>query len=362
MRCVALFICIALFCSPLVLRAEPLRVALYTVELDRNGPGLLLRDILKGEDPQIAAAAKVIAHVDADILVLLRFDYDYGLAALSAFAQVLADQGSSYGYHFALRPNSGMATGLDMDGDGRTGDARDAQGYGRFAGHRGMAVLSKFPIETRAARDFSGFLWKDLPGAVLPQISGKPFPSAAAQAGQRLSSTAHWEVPVRLPSGQRLNILAFDATPPLFDGPEDRNGLRNRDEIRFWPLLIEGVLGKVAGWPAPDSPFVLLGNSNLDPTRGDGLGRTMADVLAHPGLQDPKPSSLGAPSAHPNDTVHWPDNSSVTSLRVDYVLPSSDLRVVGSGVFWPAAGAPLAEVVPVASRHQLVWIDLHLTK
>lgn len=362
MRCVALFFCIVLFWPSLPLRAEPLRVALYTVELDRTGPGLLLRDILKGEDPQIAAAVDVITHVDPDVLLLLRFDYDHGLATLAAFAQLLSDQGSPYAHRFARRPNSGMATGMDLDGDGRTGDARDAQGYGRFAGHRGMAVLSKFPIEAEAARDFSELLWKDLPGAVLPQINGKPFPSAAAQAQQRLSSTAHWEVPVRLPLGQRLNILAFDATPPLFDGPEDRNGLRNRDEIRFWPLLIEGTLGKGAGWSAPDGPFVLMGNSNLDPVRGDGLRRTMADVLAHPGFHDPKPASSGAPSTHPNDTVHWPDNSSVTSLRVDYVLPSPDLVVAGSGVFWPAADAPMAETVQTASRHRLVWVDLRLPK
>ncbi|MGB3244167.1 MAG: endonuclease/exonuclease/phosphatase family protein, partial [Sulfitobacter sp.] len=39
------------------LRAEQptLRVATFNTELARKGPGLLLRDILKGDDPQITA-------------------------------------------------------------------------------------------------------------------------------------------------------------------------------------------------------------------------------------------------------------------------------------------------------------------
>ena len=31
-----------------------------------------------------------------------------------------------------------------------------------------------------------------------------------------------------------LHVLASHPTPPTFDGPEDRNGRRNHDEIRFW--------------------------------------------------------------------------------------------------------------------------------
>ncbi len=31
-----------------------------------------------------------------------------------------------------------------------------------------------------------------------------------------------------------LHLLASHPTPPAFDGPEDRNGRRNHDEIRFW--------------------------------------------------------------------------------------------------------------------------------
>ena len=69
---------------PSAARAEGLRVALFHTELARDGPGLLLRDILKGEDAQIGAVVRVLRHVDADILVLADVDYDLGGHALGA--------------------------------------------------------------------------------------------------------------------------------------------------------------------------------------------------------------------------------------------------------------------------------------
>jgi hypothetical protein len=63
-----------------------------------------------------------------------------------------------------------------MDGDGRLSEAEDAHGFGSFFGQSGMAVLSRYPIEQDAVRDFSPMLWVDLPGALLPEKDGKPFP------------------------------------------------------------------------------------------------------------------------------------------------------------------------------------------
>ena len=51
--------------------AEPFRVAVWNVDLARDGPGLLLRDILAG-DPQVEAAARVVAHVEITRLGLSR--------------------------------------------------------------------------------------------------------------------------------------------------------------------------------------------------------------------------------------------------------------------------------------------------
>ncbi len=39
----------------------------------------------------------------------------------------------------------------------------------------------------------------------------------------RLSSKSHWDVPINV-NGRVLHVLASHPTPPVFDGPEDRNG------------------------------------------------------------------------------------------------------------------------------------------
>ncbi|EEW26896.1 endonuclease/exonuclease/phosphatase family protein [Rhodobacter ferrooxidans] len=315
----------------------------------------MLRDILKGDDPQIAAAVQVVTALDADVLVLTAVDYDLDLVALSAFADLLAQAGAPYPYRFALRPNTGRATGLDLDGNGFPGDARDAQGYGRFAGEAGMAVLSRLPIDTASARDFSGFLWRDLPGALLPD----PFPGAEIQ---RLSTTGHWEVPVTLPDGRNLALLVWYATPPIFDGPEDRNGRRNHDEAAFWARLIDGALP----FPAPATPFILLGDANLDPVDGDGLTAGIAGLLAHPALQDPGPRGTsgrvdpGQQGDAALDTADYTADAGPGGLRVDYILPSVDLTVTGSGVLWPPESDPLAATLAAASRHRPVWVEINL--
>jgi len=346
-----------------------LRVATYNTELSRKGPGLLLRDILRGKDDQVAAVVEVIAAVRPDILTLQGFDYDLDGLALGALADRLRAEGLDYPHLFALRPNTGLRTELDLDGDGRAGGPGDAQGFGFFAGQGGMAILSRFPVLTDKVRDFSALLWRDLPGATLPARDGAPFPSAAAQAVQRLSTTGHWDVPVEV-LGTTLHLLVFHASPPVFDGPEDANGLRNRDELRLWSLYLDGAM---PGAPPPDGPFVVLGDANLDPHDGDGRSAAMAAFLADPRLTDPRPASAGGPAASAAqgsinaaqagdpalDTADWPEADGPGNLRVDYVLPASGLRVTGAGVLWPVDG-PLAATVAAASRHRLVWVDIGL--
>lgn len=354
-------LCLTACLGALAAGAETLRLATYGVEMGRKGPGLLLRDILGGKDAQVSAVAQVIAAVAPDAILLTGFDYDLNGVALTAFAGVLTAAGQDYPYRFALRPNSGWATGLDLNGDGRLGGPGDAQGFGWFAGQNGLAILSKVPIDAAGARDFSALLWRDLPGARLPEVDGKPFPSEGAQAVQRLSSVAHWDVPLILPTGGRLHLLAFQAGPPVFDGPEDRNGLRNRDEVRFWPLYLDGALAT----PPPDGPLVVVGGANLDPARGQGDRAAITALLADPRLQDPHPKSPGATEASaPVDTVAWDAPGEPGNMRVDYVLPSADLTVTGAGVFWPErtdpAAALLGDAGRGASRHRLVWVDVTL--
>ena len=326
-----------------------IRIATWSPDLTRKGPGLLLKDITSGTDPQVAAAVQVIAAARPDLVVLTGFDWDYDGLALSAFARLLDEAGAIFPHRHASRPNSGMASGLDLDGDGRRGTADDAQGFGLFAGQGGMAILSRLPLGE--VTDHSAALWRDLAGNLMP-------PAAPEVAGvQRLSSVAHWQVPVRTPAGE-LTLMAWSATPPVFDGPEDRNGRRNHDEAAFW-------LDRL-----PPDRFVLIGDANLDPVDGDGRPDALRALIAR--TQDPEPRSPGAaaaPQAGANathqgdpalDTADWPDADGPGNLRVDMVLPSTDLTVTGSGVLWPAPDDPLANTVAAASRHRLVWIDLEI--
>ncbi|MBY5971283.1 endonuclease/exonuclease/phosphatase family protein [Ferrimonas balearica] len=334
-----------------------MRLAYFDTELARDGPGLLLRDVTRGTDPQVGAVLKVISAMSPDILVLAGIDADAEARTLAALNAALP---APYPHLFTALPNAGLATGRDMDGNGRRGEARDAQGYGRFTGEGGLALLSRWPIG--AGADHSALLWQDLPDSLI----------AANDPGhgvQRLSSMVHWVLPVETPQGV-LYLGLFRATTPVFDGPEDRNGRRNHDEVIFWRHLLDGALPRGLPLGAVDAeavdgprglpaPFVILGGANLDPKRGEGRREAIRELLKDPRLQDPAPR-WGAPDATEGDTtVDWPAEGP-GRMRVDYVLPSVDLILHGEGVFWPIAGAPMAETVAAASRHRLIWVEVAL--
>ena len=319
--------------------ADPLRIATWDPGLSRDGPGLLLRDIM-ADDPQVLAAAQVIAGIAPDAILLTGLDWDLDNRALTAFADLLAAQGHPMPHRHATQPNRGLPTGLDLDGDGRAGRPRDAQGYGAFTGQSGLAILSRLPIA--GVTDHSATLWRDVPGNRMPDS-----PHADIQ---RLSSTAHWDVALTTPAGP-LHLLALAATPPAF---EDRNPARNHDEVTFWLSHL------------PDAPFAILGNLNVDPRDGDGDPDTLAalsDVT-----QDPQPRGAWQPPQTGPNAAHRGDPALDTAeydrapgnLRLDYVLPATGLRVLDAGVLWPAPDDPLAEPVALASHRKLVWVDLDL--
>lgn len=359
---------------PLAAFAETIRFATFNASLTRNGAGLLLRAIEKGEDPQIRAVIEIIQHVRPDVLLINEFDHDVEALAATAFRRALAagEKSIDYPHSHHATPNTGYLSGFDLNGDGKTRGPDDAFGYGSFPGQYGMLLLSRFPIDAAAIRDFGVVLWADLPDAKLPlNPDGTRFPSEAAAAAMRFSSKSHWDVPVRLPTGV-IHVFASHPTPPVFDGPEDRNGLRNAAEISFWSDYIDGT------FPPGSAPFVgdfvILGDLNADPMDGDGRHEAIAGLLTHPRVQDPEPRSDGAEAAGQSgrnathlgdpslDTADWNDTRGPGNLRVDYVLPSEGLTVAGAGVFWPDKDAPLFRLIgsgkPVSSDHRLVWVDL----
>jgi hypothetical protein len=314
--------------------------------LSRAGPGLLLRDIVGGDDPQILATLEIIHATDADILLLLDMDYDAGHAALSTFRDALDETSSGYPHHFTAAPNVGQPTGADLDGDGRTYRARDAHGYGLFSGDGGMAILSRFPIG--AVRDFTRMPWISLPENVAERVT----PVGAIQS-LRLHSVAAWDLEVLTPAGP-LHILASHASAPVFDGPEDRNGLRNADELLFWQRYLDGWSPARPAFAA--ERFVVMGTFNVDPNRGEGRIDGIGALLTHSRLQDPEPRGADGRLA----TADW--NEPVPGdLRVDYILPDRGVTVLASGVLWPGE-TPIwgvsASQAAAASDHRLVWVDI----
>ncbi|EBA04738.1 hypothetical protein RB2150_11651 [Rhodobacteraceae bacterium HTCC2150] len=347
--------------------AEPIRIATYKAALTRKGPGLLLSDILKGRDAQIQTVIDVIVAANVDVLVLTDFDYDAQSVALREFANALAEHGAAYPFHFSRSPNTGMPTGLDFNKNGHLGEPQDAQGFGWFQGQGGVAVLSRLPFGD-GFRDFSDILWADFPQADLPILHDQPYYSPTILRTLRLASTVLWQLPLQLSDQRQIDLLIFYATTPVFDGPEDRNGKRNAHQMRFWVHFLNGKYGPFS------SEFALIGDANLDPNDGAGHNYVMRQILDHPMVNDPKQTSDGGGTATqtdananhetPNaqDTAQWSNPNGPGNLRVDYVLPSTRLKVVGSGVFWPSDDRPLngidQETVVAASSHRLVWVDV----
>lgn len=362
-----------------------LRVATYNTSLYDDADGGLVRR-LEADDAGARKIAAVLQRARPDVVLLNEFDYDADGRAADLFQQrylEVAQHGGEplrYPYRYLAPVNTGVPSGLDLDHDGRIGgDGRargnDAWGYGLHPGQYGMLVLSRYPIDSAQVRSFQLLKWSALPGAREPRdpASGSPWYPAPIWSQLRLSSKSHWDVPVRTPLGL-IHVLASHPTPPVFDGPEDRNGARNHDEIRLWaeylspgdkPWLCDDR-GRCGGLPS-DAAFVILGDMNADPIDGDGARGAIAQLLEHPRVDASHvPRSDGAPQRaadyglpRKGDTAtHTGDfGPKAGTLRLDYVLPSRELGLRDSGVFWPARESADAAIAD-GSDHHLVWVDL----
>lgn len=358
--------------------AAALRVALFNVrelslEKIRAAPA----------DEQVAAAARIVARVRPDVLVVQEIDWvdgDDALAARELRDRHLGPAGApEYPYVYAAPSNTGELTGLDLDGDGHVATAadrgerrhgNDSYGFGVYPGQYAMAVLSRFPFDAEGARTFRRLLWADLPGNLLPTSFYPP----EVRRVFRLSSKSHWDLPVLVPRNgsldpARLRLLVSHPTPQGFDGDEDRNGRRNFDEIRLWSEYLDG-----AEWIVDDqgrrgggggaAPFVIVGDLNARPNQEPVYGRTaISQLLEHHRVRDSGDVAVseGATTGRaPGPPDFWERGTSGRGSRIDYVLPSRDLEIAGGGVFWPdpdvdPEGAADAEL---ASDHRLVWLDL----
>ena len=363
--------------------AEKIRFATFNTSLNRPGAGELRDELKEGTSEQARKVAEILQRVRPDVVLLNEVDYDSSGQTLQSLRQMYlaVSQGGQppieYEHAYLGPVNTGIPSGLDLDGNGETGQAADAFGFGRFPGQFGMLVLSRYPIDADKARTFQQFSWKKMPGALLPvdPADGTAYYSAEATAVFRLSSKNHWDLPIHI-GRTTIHLLACHPTPPVFDGPEDRNGRRNHDEIRLWADYIRPSRSNYLvddrgqrGGLARGQHFVIAGDMNADPLDGDtvpgAIGQLLGQRRVHSGQI---PSSKGAVAfrdtgvnanhrgraAH--DTADFSDNGP-GNLRVDYVLPSRSLQMVKSGVFWPPSGDPASALLD-ASDHRLVWVDI----
>lgn len=370
-------------------RDRTLRVATFNASLNRTAEGQLIANLSTPSNTQAGAVAEVVQRVRPDVLLVNEFDYDAQGTAARLFQDNYLSVGRNgaapihYRHRYSAPSNTGIPTGLDLNNNGVVvGGGDDAFGFGVFPGQFGMQVYSRHPIAERFVRTFQKFRWTDMPGARLPTA----FYSPEEQAILRLSSKSHWDIPL-IVDGEVVHFLVSHPTPPVFDGPEDRNGTRNFDEIRFWADYLRP--GRRSAYIYDDeggrgglhagARFVIAGDQNADPLDGDSIPGAPQQLLEHLRVDaSPTPRSDGAAEAaalqgganlaHRGDpqfdTADFAD-SAPGNLRADYVLPSRHgLRVRGGFVFWPPSGDPLSRLTGVfpfpTSDHRLVALDLEV--
>jgi hypothetical protein len=375
------------------------RFATFNASLNRNNAGQALAELSVPGNAQGNTIAEIIQRIRPEVLLINEFDYEAPTDAhpdgplVDAFRTNYLEIGHNgaapidYPYAFVAESNTGIPSGFDLNNNGAIAGPDDAFGFGFFPGQFGMAVLSQHPIVESDVRTFQHFLWQDMPGALLPDDPNLPGEADWYSPEEldvfRLSSKSHWDVPVQI--GRRIvHFLVSHPTPPVFDGPEDRNGTRNHDEIRFWAdyvspgartaYVYDDAGGR--GGLAPGALFVIAGDQNSDPLDGDSIPGSAQLLLEHPLVNTLlTPTSEGAVEANalqgginlnhlgdPKfDTADFSD-SAPGNLRADYVLPRINLRMTDAGVFWPLQADPLFRLTGVfpfpSSDHRAVWIDV----
>ncbi|NND01725.1 MAG: ExeM/NucH family extracellular endonuclease [Acidimicrobiia bacterium] len=357
--------------------------ATYNASLNRFNFGDLAADVAVPGNAQAGQVAEIIQRTRPNVVLINEFDFDEAGIAAAGFAENylgLSQNGADpihYPYVYLAPSNTGIDSGFDLDNSGSVGGPGDAYGFGFFEGQFAMVVYSMHPIDYDNARTFQNFLWKDMPGALLPvdPVTGDWY-SAEELDVVRLSSKSHWDVPV-LVGRKFVHFLTSHPTPPVFDGPEDRNGTRNHDEIRFWADYIDpaesgyiydddgGTGGLYEG-----ARFVIAGDQNSDPFDGDSLPGAANQLTDNPLINTSvTPSSAGGPEQaaaqgginddHDGDPAYDTADFGEPpgNLRVDYVLPSINLDILAGEVFWPLSTDPYFSLIS-ASDHRLVWIHI----
>ena len=317
-------------------------------------------DVKRSDHPRLLEAASRLQSLRPDVLLINELSYDAPggpdvgesdepgqnarRLAETYLARAQADSLEPLSYQTVMLPvNTGRASGLDLNNDGRVvtdmpqvpgspengavapqneagrvyGD--DAWGFGTFPGQYGMALFVRDDLEVLrdSIRTLRLLPWSAMPNPSVPvdSVTGEPYYSDAEWETLRLSSKSHWDIPIRLPDGRVVHVLASHPTPPTFDGAANHNGRRNHDEIQLWADYITGAdyivddSSRAGGLPK-GAAFVIMGDQNADPDEGDSYGTPIVSLIALDRVQDPVPTATergqdAFPDIDPDDTARW---------------------------------------------------------
>jgi endonuclease/exonuclease/phosphatase family metal-dependent hydrolase len=332
---------------------------------------------LKNGHQQIKNIAEIIQRVNPDVILLNEFDrQNESHLSLKLFLEryLAVSQNNQnkvhYPYFYQGPVNTGVKTPFDLNNNNVKGETpADAYGFGYFEGHFAMAVLSKFPIDVPNIRTFQKFKWQDMPNALRPVIpeTQEYWYKDNVWSQLRLSSKSHWDIPI-IADEHTIHLLASHPTPPVFDGPENRNGNRNHDEIRFWhdyitpnkSAYIYDDKNRPGGLKGNQS-FIILGDLNASVDDGDANTGGIGSLLTSPLVLDTKPSSEAA-ALHSPEKTKAKYHTAYWRMRADYVLASSKhFGLINSGVFWPTKNQETFRLIKdrqASSDHRLVWAEL----
>lgn len=353
------------------LRVATLHADLVAEDSSPNAAQGLVSALQTGNHVRARTIARTVQMNNPDVLVLTGVTYDDAgqiaeqLRSLYFAAGQDGLEGLNYPHMFTAPTNSGQQSGADLDGDGMIGGPGDAIGYGDYPGQYGMIVFSKHPIDEENVRTFQDFLWRDLPGASIPQGY-----APLEQSILRLQESSLWDVPIEVPGeSDHVHVVA---TALAAEEPTQTQAARAEDIRRVIADYVDGSSwylsdddGQAGGLRADDRA-VVAGAPTLSAGEDSDEPRSLLDS---PRLQDPQPGPVteepitdrpGDPEqTHETATRFMPGER---DRRSSLVLPGTGFSVSGSGVFWPGEGEYGHAVVDPESTFslddRLVWADL----
>lgn len=373
---------------------------------------------------QIRNVTAIIQHNCPDILVLNEFNNDgngdketmllYQRNYLEYPQSLNSIDGGNmqkpirYSFLKSFATNTGLNSGLDLNNDGKIENKpENCFGFGYYHGHYAFGLMSMYEIDDKNIRTFQNFLWKDmkeLDGITpvsIPRITeegkmpnnmklGDNWFSAEKWEKIRLSSKNHVDVPIKI-NNRLIHLLISHPTPPVFDGVAKINLARNRDEILFWKHYLDNKKfiyddqGNFGGINAKNDSFLILGDINSDNFDSDNYSKTREGIkfltssnFVNQEYVDGKwvPTSKGAKEQKENDGSYKYNHikpearTSTFGLRVDWVLPSIDLEIKDTGVYWVGKNEPgyllfndkrigkYGNSKEISSDHCLVWTTI----